>query len=345
MTVLNPIVLGAELTDAAGSGAVTGLNDVVTRLEAGTFFWLDLTGSSTKQVTELAEVLTLTEDSSEHLRNAEQRSAFEVSHNGIRAVAYGVGDEQQLVEVHVVYTASFLVTVHQAPCPALGEARDLYRRLRDHDQGDAPLVLFMVLDALVASFHAVLGHLDAALDELEVAVLGGIPVPDYLTRILEIRRTLTPIVRALGPYHSDLVGMLGAIQRLPGMGSGAQEYFDSHRSHVAAVFEDANDCRDETRDALQVHSSTAAERQGQVINWLTVVAAIFLPLTFVTGYFGMNFRVITGLRGWPIFLALGVALPGLLAITSVIVLQRLIRRLGVRFLPAPRPHESRRPAR
>lgn len=94
MTGLDPCVPGADLTDATGSGAVTGLNDVVTRLEAGTFFWLDLTRPSTEQVAELASALALTEDSSKQLRTSEQHSAFDVSHNGIRAVAYGVGDER-----------------------------------------------------------------------------------------------------------------------------------------------------------------------------------------------------------------------------------------------------------
>jgi len=334
-------MLGAQLLDASGSTPVTTVNEVAQRRDAGTFFWLDLTGASTTRVGDFAAALALTPDSGQHLSTTGQRSEFTVSHNGIRAIAYGMEGERQLTEVHVVYTAAFLVTVHFAPCPALGEAHHIYQRLRDHDQDDAPLVLFMVLDALVGSFEPVLARLDAALDEMEAAVLGGGTVPTYLQQNLEIRRILTPIMRVLGPYRNDLVGMLSEVERLPGMRPGSQQYFESHRNHVTAVFDAADDCRDESRDALQTYSSATAEQQGRVINWLTMVAAIFLPLTFVTGYFGMNFSVITHLRGWLSFTLLGLVLPVLLAICSALLLRRRIRRLGVRLLLPGLPGEGR----
>ncbi len=333
MTHLDAGVTGAQLVDAAGSGPLTEVDDLARHLEAGTFFWLDLTAPSPALITKVAAALQLTEDHGRRLLSGEQRSEFDVSRGEIWVIAYGIRDEQNLTAVHSVYTGSFLITVHDTKCPGLGEARDLYQQLRDRDQGDAPLVLFMVLDALAASFQPVLGRLDAALDELEAYALGGVLVSDYLQNIVEIRRVLTPIMRALGPYRSDLAGVLGAIHRLPGMGPGAQEYFDSHRNHVAALYEYANDCRDETRDALQNYSSATADRQGWVINWLTVLAAVFFPLTVVTGYFGMNFSVILGLHGWPVFIELGVVLPVLLVIISLVLLRRLIRKLGVTLLP------------
>jgi len=345
VTDLDADVPGAELVDAAGSGPLTGVDDLARRVEAGEFFWLDLAAPSPALVAKVADTLQLTEDLGQYLLSREQRSEFDVSHGQIRVIAYGMQDEQKLAEVHVVYTGSCLITRHDTSCPALGEARDRYQQLRDRDQGDAPLVLFMVLDALAASFQSVLGRLDSALDELEANALGGVVGSDDFQRILHIRRVLTPIIRAVGPYRSDLVGVLGAIHRLPGMGAGAQEYFDSHRNHVAAIHEYANDCRDETRDALQTYSSATADQQGWVINWLTVVAAIFLPLTVVTSYFGMNFSVITGLHGWPVFIELGVVLPVLLVIASVVLLRDLMHRRGVRLLPPTRPPLAIHPVR
>lgn len=337
VTDLDTGVRAAQLIDAAGAGPLGAAHDLAGRVETGTFFWLELTAPSPGLITQVADALQLNEERRRYLLSTEQRSEFDASHGEIRVIAYGMQDEKQLVAVRGVYTGAFLITVQDAPCPALDETRDLYQQLRDRDQDDAPLVLFMVLDALSASFQPVLGRLDAALDELEAHVLGGVLIPDYLQRIVEIRRVLTPIVRALGPYRADLGGMIGAIHRLPGMGPGAREYFESHRNHVAALYEYANDCRDETRDALQIYSSAAADRQGWVINWLTVLATIFFPLTVVTGYFGMNFSVINGLRGWPVFILLGVALPVLLVLVSVLLLRRRMRKLGVRLVPTTGP--------
>ena len=88
---------------------------------------------------------------------------------------------------------------------------------------------------------------------------------------------------------------------------------------------------------MEAFSSATFERQGEVINWLTIVAAVFLPLTFVTGYFGMNFAIITHLHGTTSFALLAIALPLALAIFTVLLLRSLIHRLGVRLIPARIP--------
>ncbi|HUZ10359.1 MAG TPA: CorA family divalent cation transporter [Acidimicrobiales bacterium] len=310
---------------------------------AGSFFWLDLSGVPPERMAEFSAALGLNVDAAQHLMDRDQRSSFTETHDGVRWASYGVSDSSHLTQVRAVFTKSFLVTAHDQSCRGLAVARHRYERLRDGEQDDGPLVLFMVLDALATTFESILARLDAQLDNLETAVLGGPPMPDYLQQILEVRQVLTPIIRALGPYRRDLVSILGDVDRLPGMQAGSQQYFESHRSHVVALFDAAHDCRDETRDAMAAFSSATSERQGQVINWLTIVAAVFLPLTFVTGYFGMNFSNITHLHGAVTFSMLAIALPSVLAISTVLLLRLLIRRLGVRLIPArgPRTAEDR----
>jgi Mg2+ and Co2+ transporter CorA len=122
------------------------------------------------------------------------------------------------------------------------------------------------------------------------------------------------------------------------MQAGSQRYFEDHRSHVNALYDAGKDCRDETRDAMAAFSSATSERQAQVINWLTIVAAVFLPLTFVTGYLGMNLSTITHLHGAVTFTILAIVLPAAMAVLTVVLLRFLIRRMGVRLIPA-RPSE------
>jgi Mg2+ and Co2+ transporter CorA len=327
----------AQLLEASGVESEIDAAFAAGLVTAGSFFWLDLFGFETAQVAQFASSLDLSEDSRAHLLDTEQRSSFIETHDGVRWTFFGVREGTELTQVRGVFTKLFLLTVHESPCLGLADARHRYERLVPSDQDDGPLVLFMVLDALATTFESVLARLDAGLDELEIAVIGGPPMPGYLTQVLEVRKALTPIIRALGPYRRDLVSILGDVDRLPAMVAGTQQYLDAHRSHVISLFEAANDCRDETRDAISAFSTATNERQGEVINWLTIVAAVFLPLTFVTGYFGMNFSIITHLRGTPIFVALAVALPLLVGAVTVLLLRSLIRRLGVRIIPSRVP--------
>jgi Mg2+ and Co2+ transporter CorA len=82
-------------------------------------------------------------------------------------------------------------------------------------------------------------------------------------------------------------------------------------------------------DALSHYSEIVAGRQAQVINALTIVATVFLPLSFLTGYFGMNFRILTAdvqTTLWQ-FILLGLC-PAASAGLSLLLIHRLQRRLG-----------------
>jgi Mg2+ and Co2+ transporter CorA len=338
--------LRPQLVEAAGDGGGVDADRVAELRKVGSFFWLDLCAVPPERTAGFAAALGLEEAAASHLLDGGQRPSFTESDDGIHLVSYGLRDEStpdpgtELSQVRGVYMRSFLVTAHDQACRGLDDARRRYERLRYVEQDDGPLVLFMVLDALVNTFESVLPRLETQLDRLESDLLAGRPKPGYVHEIAEIRGVLTPIIRGLAPYRRDLVSILGDVDRLPGMQSGSQRYFDSHRTHVTALLDAANGCREETRDAMEAFGSATSERQGEVINWLTMVTAVFLPLTFVTGYFGMNFSVITRLHGTRTFSLLAIVLPSVLAVFSVVLLRFLIHRLGVRLIPSRHPQSG-----
>ena len=78
-------------------------------------------------------------------------------------------------------------------------------------------------------------------------------------------------------------------------------------------------------------------RQAHVINALTIVATVFLPLSFLTGYFGMNFRILTAdvqTALWQ-FILLALLLPLASVALSLLLIRRLERRLGIRHMEEP----------
>ena len=106
----------------------------------------------------------------------------------------------------------------------------------------------MVLDALVNTFESVLPLLAAQLDSSKTAILVGPPTPDYLQQVLKVLNLHHRLMRALAPYRRVRQPPPPWWRhRLPGMQAGSQRYFETHRSHVVALFDAGKDCRDETR--------------------------------------------------------------------------------------------------
>ena len=114
------------------------------------------------------------------------------------------------------------------------------------------------------------------------------------------------------------------------MRPGSAPLFDRHQARVRRMSDAVKDYRAEATDALGQYATNVTNRQGQLINVLTVVSAIFLPLTFLTGFFGMNFGVIVNdLESNWVFILLGVLVPVASVLVSLLLYRRLLRRFGV----------------
>lgn len=324
----------ARLIDTAGHDRPTTPGDVAGQLRAGGFFWLDLENTDDAELAEFCHGLRLSADAIDSLTHSGQRSSFTLAADSVRAVLPAAVNTQPAVWPAASYaslllTRQFLLTVHAVPSPALQHARAEYRGLDDDARADELRLLFLVTDVLLGSFRPQLLAIDDRLGEIQLGILRGVSptMHDELVRILGV---LTDAIQELGWYAHDLDDIAEIVDALPGMRPGAQRYFDSHRRRVTRVQESTRNIREQAKDALSHYSDVVAGRQAQVINSLTIVATVFLPLSFLTGYFGMNFRILTDVVEatlWQ-FVLLGVLLPVASALVSLLLIHRLQRRLG-----------------
>ena len=325
----------ARLSDTAGRDGPATPRDVAGQLQSGGFFWLDLENPGDDELAEFGHSLQLSAGAIDSVTHASQRSSFTLAAGSVQAVlpaAVGTGSAAWLEANYVtlLLTGQFLLTVHATPSPALQHVRDQYRGLGDEDaRADEIRLLFLVTDVLIGSFRPQLLTIDDRLGEIQLGMLRGASptVHDELVQILGI---LTDGIQELGWYAHDLEDIAEMVDGLPGMRPGAQQHFDRHRRRVTRMQENARNIREQAKDALSHYSELVAGRQAQVINSLTIVATVFLPLSFLAGYFGMNFRILTAdvqTMLWQ-FILLGLLLPIASAALSLLLIHRLERRLG-----------------
>ena len=333
----------ARLVGSTGADRPATPSDVAERLQAGGFFWLDLENPDENELAEFCQSLQLSGAAARTLTHTSQRSSFARAAGSVQAVLPASVDTRrrgtwlEANYVTLVLTEQFLLTVHASPCEPLQHARNQYCSLDDeHARTDGVRLLFLVADVLVGSFRPQLLAIDDRLGEIQLSMLRGVSrgMHDELVKILGV---LTETIQELGWYGHDLEDIAEMVDRLPGMRPGAEQHFDHHRRRVTRMQENTRNIRDEAKDALAHYSEDVAGRQAQVINALTIVATVFLPLSFLTGYFGMNFRILTDdlqTTFWQ-FILLGLVLMIASAVLSLFYIQRIERRLGIRQMWEP----------
>src|SRR5438093_4154277 len=275
-------------------------------LASGGFFWLDLDQPDQDDFSILREGFgfhPLAVEDSEHF---DQRAKIDDYDDFVFLVVYGASpDEDRLVEVHCFYSERFLVTVHRDDCPAFAEIRRRYQK-RDEAIDRPSLLLYRIVDGLVDSFFPILADFDDRIDELEDEIFRDAS-DRQLQEIFQMKRLLVGMRKAVSPQRDAFAGLLGGVAELPGLAEGDERYFRDVYDHLIRISDLIDSYRDLLTSAMDVYLSTVSNRLNAVMKQLAVIATIFLPLAWLTGFFGQNFGyLVRSIGGWETFVGVGV---------------------------------------
>jgi magnesium transporter len=150
-----------------------------------------------------------------------------------------------------------------------------------------------VLDSLTDSFFPMLEEMDDQIDEIEDAVIQS-PTEEQLERLFALKRELVAMRKVVTPQRDLFARSVDRIAELPGLQLDARDYFRDIYDHLIRISDLIDSYRDLLSGATDLYLSTISNRQNEVMKQLTVIATIFLPLGFITGFFGQNFAFLTG---------------------------------------------------
>ncbi len=253
------------------------------------FFWLDLHAPAEEDVGRLGEIFGFHPVAMEDTAHFGQRPKLDEYGDYALLVFYGVGtgddDAPGPVEVHLFLHGSFIVTVHREPCDELDELRN--RLAEDHKHSETYIV-YRILDSLTDTFFPVLDRMDDEIEELEDAVVAR-PTEAQRARIFHLRSSLVTLRKLVTPQRDIFARAIDSLNDIPGLEAGSRDYFRDVYDHLIRISELVDSYRDLLSGLTDVYLTTVSNRLNETMKRLTVVATIFLPLTFVTGFFGQNF--------------------------------------------------------
>jgi len=309
----------ARVVDAQGEKEIALDGDSLAGLARRTsFFWLDVLGPSDDDVRAIGEAFGLHPLAIDDSISFGQRAKLDPYGDYVLLVAFGWSpDDDGLVEVHSYYSERWILTLRRDDAPGLDEACVRISHAL-HKGKDPVMVLHEIVESLTESFNEPLQDLDDRLEVIETEIVER-PAQDQVREILTMRRELATLRKAIGPQR-DLFGRLTTgVEELPGMTEDAEHAFRDLYDHLYRLGETMDATRDVMTGALDVYLSSASNRLGEINKQLTVIATIFLPLSFLVGFFGQNFAwMVREVNSWEAFLIWGIGLE-LVAVAAIVV--------------------------
>jgi len=232
-------------------------------------------------------------------------------------------EDVEFGEISAFVAPDFVITVRQGVASELRQARQRLEQRPDLLATGTSSVLWAILDHVVDGYTPVVAGLEDDIDEVENTVFSETSAP--AERIYSLRREATGFYRAVHP----LLGVVTTIERAAA--AEMQPYLRDVRDTLTLVDEEVAAQRDALTTVLEanmavlsVEQARISNRQNATMEQLTILATIFLPLTFVTGFFGQNFSWLTGhITSLGTFLIYGI---GGLVVPLVLLLSWLTRR-------------------
>ncbi|WP_345974328.1 magnesium/cobalt transporter CorA [Sulfurimonas sp. HSL3-7] len=273
---------------------IDSIDELIEYKEKETLTWVNIEGLSNVALIEsVGQLFNIHPLVLEDILNAHHRPKFEEADDYLYIVLKSLSMEDGTFSVNyeqisILVFKNFLFTFKEKRNSLF---LPLYKRLQNNkarlrSQGSDYLA-YAVLDIIVDKNFALLDALDITTDALEDELLSN-PTSQTLVRIQQLKRELIGVRKSISPLRELLTEIMRS--DTPLIGKKTQIYFRDVHDHILHITDEIESYRDMLTGLLDIYISSVSNRMNEIMKVLTVFASIFIPLTFVTGVYGMNFQ-------------------------------------------------------
>jgi magnesium transporter len=270
--------------------------------------WINVAGlGDLSVITKLGEIFNLHRLALEDVINVHQRPKVEQYKNYCYIVLRAVRDVEGFAseQVSIFLGKNFVLSFQEQPGnyfdPVLTRVREGKGRTRtagpDH-------LMYALVDALIDGYFPVLEHYGEKLESLEDAIVAQ-PTGRFFEQIHEMRHSLLSLRRAAWPLRETM----NTLHRepIPLIDEEERIYLRDCYDHVVQIIDLLENYRDVTSGLMEVYLSSISNRTNEIMKVLTILTAVFIPMTLIAGIYGMNFKHLPELEwrwGYPFAIGL-----------------------------------------
>jgi magnesium transporter len=243
-----------------------------------------------KVVNDVGAIFGLHPLSLEDVINGRQRPKVEAygNHHFIIARMPTSGENLETEQLSMFFTREFVITFQECPGDCLEPVRARVKETCDRSRRmGADYLAYTILDAVVDSYFPVLEDYGERLEDLEDKIVAN-PVRETISSLHDVKRDLLTLRRATWPLRDAVNTLLrdplGIITQETGF------YLRDCYDHLVQVIDLEENYRELASDLMDIYLSSISNKMNEVMKTLTIIATIFMPLTFIAGLYGMNFH-------------------------------------------------------
>ena len=207
-------------------------------------------------------------------------------------------------QISLIVGDHFLLSFQEMPGDAFDPVRDRIRKGKGRiRKAGCSYLAYALIDAVVDQYYSVLELIGDKIENLEEALLSD-PSPEVSREIHKLKREMLYFRKQVLPMRQLVTNLLKSESHL--IHQSTDVFISDIYDHTIQVIDTLESYRDILSGLLEVYLSSLSNKMNQVMKVLTVIATIFIPLTFIAGVYGMNFHYMPELEWkWGYFVSLG----------------------------------------
>jgi magnesium transporter len=253
--------------------------------------WVDVTDPTKSDLDNLARSFPIHHLTLEDCSKTGNRVKLEQFEEYVFIITYGLESGKKgpmAFQMNFILGKNFLVTVHKEKIPSFNSLKSDSKKMQSLLSKGPDLLMHQLMDIETDFYFPVLDEIEDQIDDLEEEVYRNVD-KKVLGRLFRLKRDLLGIKKRIAPQKE--VVLLLSQKNFPFVSEHASIYYRDIYDHIIRINESIDDYREILSNTLEVHLSMISNRMNEVMKTLTIVATVMMPLTVITGIYGMNLNI------------------------------------------------------
>ena len=266
------------------------IREATSLIDDESVLWIDINKPTAEGLKPLHSIFNIHPLSLEDTLETPQRPKVEEYNDYLFLVSHylrHVKDDIDVSQLSIFLGDNWVITVHKKDIPQLKQVENKIMEKRAAAlSGGADVLMYRIMDAIVDSYFPFLDKIEDTLEEMDKELMNH-PEEDMIKRIHNIITDLQEIRRTLRPQKEAL----NSLERMetPFIKKETRIYMRDVYDHTQALQDELEQYREKAAGIFNTYLTLMSNRLNQIMKVLTIIATIFIPLTFITGVYGMNF--------------------------------------------------------